>query len=116
MKRGTMCFGRQFNYFKLKPTHLNTVDVMLASRSPNGIMLDDAPAPAKYSVSEFSKFNLNTVIECKILKKGQEVFLSPLKPRPDKKKSNSLFVFEQTIKNILENITPEDLKLILRDK
>lgn len=132
-KNNRFSYGRQKDLLKMKPKDKNTVDVYIrisnskdtgcASASEAIIETIETTKKKEYDIIcsdgivenlkiypsiNLEKF-LKGVIECKFLEEEKDTYVYPILKRTDKKKPNSLFVFNQTLINFKDGITPRNL-------
>ncbi|AGE50291.1 mRNA-capping enzyme (mRNA guanylyltransferase) [Acanthocystis turfacea Chlorella virus Canal-1] len=101
-------YGRDFDFFKVKPHDKHTVDFIVLDA--NGAMgLFDPKVRQNIPITKYdttkSMFLIGTVVECSF-KNGVWV---PLQMRTDKTEANDVLTYQRTLVNIDENITLDDV-------
>ena len=104
-KDDPVIYGRNFDFFKMKPQGTHTVDfVVMDNYGTVGVY--DPRSKRDVSVGKIGgNFPAGTVVECEILNGVWNV----VGVRTDKKQSNDMLTYEKTMLNIRENIQLDEL-------
>lgn len=105
-------YGRDFDFFKLKPDGKHTVDfIVLDANGAIGVYDPKTNANVKISNIDMTKqiFLIGTIVEC--------VFVDdawvPLHVRTDKTQANDMLTYSKTLTNIKENIRLSDILSVM---
>lgn len=98
-------YGRNFDFFKLKPKGTHTVDFILMDNNGT-IGVYDPRSKRDVAIGKVScPYQAGVVVECEIVNNVWNVVCV----RTDKKQSNDLLTYEKTLLNIRENILLHEL-------
>ena len=100
-----MVYGRNFDFFKLKPKGTHTVDFILMDNNGT-IGIYDPRIKRDVAIGKVScTYQPGVVVECEIVNNVWNV----VGVRTDKKQSNDMLTYEKTMLNIRENIQLDEL-------
>jgi hypothetical protein len=101
-------YGRDFDFFKIKPHDKHTVDFIVLDAAGTLGLFDpkvrkNVPI-TKYDTTK-SMFLIGTIVECSF----KNYAWVPLQMRTDKTEANDTLTYEKTLINIEEHITVDDI-------
>ncbi|AGE59544.1 mRNA-capping enzyme (mRNA guanylyltransferase) [Acanthocystis turfacea Chlorella virus OR0704.3] len=101
-------YGRDFDFFKVKPHDKHTVDFIVLDAAGTLGLFDpkvrqNVPV-TKYDTTKHM-FLIGTVVECSF----KNYAWTPLQMRADKTEANDILTYERTLVNIEEHITLDDI-------
>jgi len=104
-KDDPVIYGRNFDFFKMKPQGTHTVDFILMDNNGT-IGIYDPRSKRDVAIGKVScTYQAGVVIECEIVNNMWRV----VGVRTDKTQSNDILTYEKTMLNIRENITVNEL-------
>ena len=104
-KDDPVVYGRNFDFFKMKPHGTHTVDFILMDNNGT-IGVYDPRSKRDVAIGKVSgNYQAGIVVECEILNNVWNV----VGVRTDKNQSNDMLTYEKTLLNIRENIQVDEL-------
>lgn len=105
LKDAPVCYGRNFDMFKMKPQGTHTVDfILMDNRGTIGVY--DPRSKRDVAIGKVAcNYQAGVVVECEIVNNVWKVICV----RADKKQSNDILTYEKTLLNIRENIIMDEL-------
>ena len=104
-KDDPVVYGRNFDFFKMKPQGTHTVDFILMDNNGT-IGIYDPRSKRDVAIGKVScTYQAGVVVECEIVNNMWRV----VGVRTDKTQSNDILTYEKTMLNIRENITVNEL-------
>jgi hypothetical protein len=104
-KEDPVFYGRNFDFFKLKPQGTHTVDFIVMDHVGT-IGVYDSRSKRDLAIGKVSgNYPIGAIVECEIVNNVWNVVCV----RIDKKQSNDILTYEKTLLNIRENITVNEL-------
>lgn len=104
-KNDPVVYGRNFDFFKLKPQGTHTVDFILMDNNGT-IGIYDPRIKRDVAIGKIAgNYQAGCIVECEIVNNVWNVVCV----RVDKKQSNDILTYEKTMLNIRENIKIEEL-------
>ena len=105
----SVTYGRDFDFFKLKPHDKHTIDFIVMDAAGTLGVFDPAVRKnvsiASYDTTK-NMFLIGTIVECSHNGDGA---WSPIQMRTDKTEANDILTYQRTLVNIQENITLADV-------
>ena len=104
-KNDPVVYGRNFDFFKLKPQGTHTVDFILMDNAGT-IGIYDPRIKRDVAIGKVpGNYQAGVVVECEIINNVWNVVCV----RTDKKQSNDMLTYEKTMLNIRENVQVDEL-------
>ena len=104
-KEDPVFYGRNFDFFKLKPRGTHTVDFIVMDHVGT-IGVYDSRSKRDLAIGKVSgNYPIGAIVECEIVNNVWNVVCV----RIDKKQSNDILTYEKTLLNIRENIQVDEL-------
>jgi len=104
-KDDPVVYGRNFDFFKMKPQGTHTIDFILMDNNGT-IGVYDPRSKRDVAIGKIScTYQAGVVVECEIVNNVWRV----VGVRTDKNQSNDILTYEKTMLNIRENITVNEL-------
>lgn len=104
-KDDPVVYGRNLDFFKMKPQGTHTVDFYLMDNNGT-IGIYDPRSKRDVAIGKVScTYQAGVVVECEIVNNVWKV----VRVRADKKQSNDMLTYEKTMLNIRENMTVNEL-------
>jgi hypothetical protein len=104
-KDDPVVYGRNFDFFKMKPQGTHTVDFILMDNNGT-IGVYDPRSKRDVAIGKVScTYQVGVVVECEVVNNVWRV----VGVRTDKNQSNDLLTYEKTLLNIRENIQVDEL-------
>jgi hypothetical protein len=104
-KDDPVIYGRNFDFFKMKPQGTHTVDFILMDNNGT-IGIYDPRSKRDVAIGKVScTYQAGVVVECEIVNNMWRV----VGVRTDKTQSNDILTYEKTMLNIRENVTVNEL-------
>ena len=103
-KDDPVVYGRNFDFFKMKPQGTHTVDFVVMNNGIIGVY--DPRSKRDVSMGKIvGNYSVGTIVECEI----NNGVWSVVGVRTDKTQSNDMLTYEKTLLNIRENIQVDEL-------
>jgi len=104
-KDDPVVYGRNFDFFKMKPHGTHTVDFVIMDNTGT-IGVYDSRSKRDVAIGKVScTYQAGVVVECEIINNVWSV----VGVRTDKNQSNDMLTYEKTMLNIRENIIVDEL-------